>query len=45
MMRQGPGATFLEYRAIRAKHSFLEVAKTPELAAEVSCSSPIGAWG
>ncbi|MEW6490861.1 MAG: uroporphyrinogen decarboxylase family protein, partial [Thermodesulfobacteriota bacterium] len=35
IMRQA-GRYMEEYRAVRARHSFLEVCKTPELACEVT---------
>ncbi|MCB8921001.1 MAG: uroporphyrinogen decarboxylase [Ardenticatenaceae bacterium] len=43
LMRQA-GRYMLEYRAIRARHSMLEVIGTPELAAEVTLQ-PIDAFG
>lgn len=43
LMRQA-GRYMPEYRAIRAKHSMLEVMQTPELAAEVTLQ-PINAFG
>ncbi|GAB4270695.1 MAG: uroporphyrinogen decarboxylase [Candidatus Promineifilaceae bacterium] len=43
LMRQA-GRYMPEYRAVRAKHSMLEVMQTPELAAEVTLQ-PINAFG
>jgi len=43
LMRQA-GRYMLEYRAIRARHSMLEVIGTPELAAEVTLQ-PVDAFG
>ena len=43
LMRQA-GRYMPEYRAIRAKHSMLEVIRTPELAAEITLQ-PINAFG